>query len=158
MAMGSEMRLKRLKVGDREAAKALFTLMAKVFEEGNEALSDGYVDRLLGREEFWAIAAFAEDGHVVGGLTAHTLPMTRAEYSEIFIYDIAVRSDHQRQGIGRRLMEELRVQAAGMGIRDLFVPADNEDAHALDFYRALGWEAAPVTIFTFTDDSERSSG
>jgi aminoglycoside 3-N-acetyltransferase I len=78
--------------------------------------------------------------------------MTRAEYSEIFIYDIAVRSEHQRMGIGRRLMEELRAQAAGMGIRDLFVPADNEDVHALDFYRALGGEAAPVTIFTFSDD------
>ncbi|OJT27463.1 hypothetical protein BO221_05710 [Archangium sp. Cb G35] len=147
------MRLKRLKAGDRELAKVLFTVMAEVFEEGSGELSDGYIDRLLGREDFWAIAAFV-DNDIVGGLTAHTLPMTRAEYSEIFIYDIAVRSDHQRKGIGRGLIEELRTQAAGMGIRDLFVPADNEDVHALDFYRALGGEAAPVTIFTFTDDSE----
>ncbi|MCY1076362.1 GNAT family N-acetyltransferase [Archangium lansingense] len=147
------MRLKRLKAGDRELAKVLFSVMAEVFEEDSEELSDGYIDRLLGREDFWAIAAFV-DNDIVGGLTAHTLPMTRAEYSEIFIYDIAVRSDHQRQGIGRRLIEELRTQAAGMGIRELFVPADNEDVHALDFYRALGGEAAPVTIFTFTDDFE----
>jgi aminoglycoside 3-N-acetyltransferase I len=145
------MRLKRLKAGDRELARALFILMTEVFEEGSGVLSDGYIDRLLGREDFWAIAAFVDDA-IVGGLTAHTLPMTRAEYSEIFIYDIAVRSEHQRKGIGRRLMEELRAQAAGMGIRDLFVPADNEDVHALDFYRALGGEAAPVTIFTFSDD------
>lgn len=147
------MRLKRLKAGDREVAKVLFTVMAEVFEEGRGELSDGYLDRLLGREDFWAIAAFV-DNDIVGGLTAHTLPMTRAEYSEIFIYDIAVRSDHQRKGIGRGLIEELRSQAAGMGIRELFVPADNEDVHALDFYRALGGEAAPVTIFTFTDDSK----
>jgi aminoglycoside 3-N-acetyltransferase I len=124
--------------------------MAKVFDEGSEELSDGYVDRLLGREDFWAIAAFV-DNDIVGGITAHTLPMTRAQYFEIFIYDIAVRSEHQRKGIGRRLVEELRAQAASMGITDLFVPADNEDAHALDFYRALGGEAAPVTIFTFTE-------
>ena len=144
------MRLKRLTAGDREPAKVLFTLMAKVFDEGSEELSDGYVDRLLGREDFWAIAAFV-DNDIVGGITAHTLPMTRAQDSEIFIYDIAVRSEHQRKGIGRRLVEELRAQAASMGITDLFVPADNEDAHALDFYRALGGEAAPVTIFTFTE-------
>jgi aminoglycoside 3-N-acetyltransferase I len=144
------MRLKRLTAGDRELAKVLFTLMAKVFDEGSGELSDGYVDRLLGREDFWAIAAFV-DNDIVGGITAHTLPMTRAQYSEIFIYDIAVRSEHQRKGIGRRLVEELRAQAAGMGITDLFVHADNEDAHALDFYRALGGEAAPVTIFTFTE-------
>jgi aminoglycoside 3-N-acetyltransferase I len=152
---GTEMRLKRLKAGDREPAKVLFTLMSKVFEEGSEELGDGYVDRLLGQEDFWAIAAFV-DNDIVGGITAHTLPMTRTESSELFIYDIAVRSDHQRKGIGRRLMEELRAQAAGVGIRYLFVPADNEDVHALDFYRALGGEAAPVTIFTFTDDTEQS--
>ena len=147
------MKLKRLKAGDRELAKVLFALMAEVFEEDSEELSDGYVDRLLGREDFWAIAAFADEA-IVGGITAHTLPMTRTESSEIFIYDIAVRSDHQRKGIGRRLVAELRAQAAGMGIRELFVPADDEDVHALDFYRALGGEAAPVTIFTFTDASE----
>ncbi len=144
------MQLKRLKAGDRELAKVLFSVMAEVFAEGSEELSDGYIDRLLGREDFWAIAAFAGND-IVGGLTAHTLPMTRAEYSEIFIYDIAVRSEHQRKGIGRRLVEELRAQAADMGITDLFVPADNEDAHALDFYRAIGGEGAPVTIFTFTE-------
>lgn len=148
------MRLKRLKAGDREPARALFALMAEVFEVENEELSDGYLDRLLGREDFWAIAAFGEHDRVVGGLTAHTLPMTRAEYSEIFIYDIAVRSDQQRKGIGRRLMEELRAQAAGVGIRELFVPADNEDVHALDFYRALGGEPAAVTIFTYSDAAE----
>jgi len=146
------MRLKRLKAGDRESAKVLFTLMAKVFEEDSEELSDSYIDRLLGQESFWAIAAFA-DNDIVGGITAHTLPMTRAQSSEIFIYDIAVRSDHQRKGIGRRLIAELRTQAAGVGIRELFVAADNEDVHALDFYRALGGEGAPVTIFTFTGAS-----
>jgi aminoglycoside 3-N-acetyltransferase I len=45
----------------------------------------------------------------------------------------------------------MRMQAAEAGIHVLFVPADNEDTHALDFYTALGGEAAPVTIFTFTD-------
>ena len=148
------MRLKRLTAGDREPAKALFTLMAEVFEEDSEELSESYIDRLLGREDFWAIAAFVDDD-LVGGITAHTLPMTRTQSSEIFIYDIAVRSAHQRKGIGRRLVAELQAQAAGMGIRDLFVPADNEDVHALDFYRALGGEAAPVTIFTFTDASQK---
>ena len=76
--------------------------------------------------------------------------MTRTESSEIFIYDLAVHPDHQRTGVGRRLVAELRAQAAALGIGELFVPADNEDVHALDFYRAIGGAAAPVTIFTFT--------
>lgn len=143
------MQVKRLRVGDRQVARALFTLMATVFEENAEALSDDYLDRLLAREDFWALGAFAGDD-VIGGITAHTLPMTRTQSSEMFIYDLAVHPNHQRTGVGRRLVAELRAQAAAVGIRELFVPADNDDAHALDFYRALGGTTSPVTIFSFT--------
>ena len=123
-------------------------MMAAVFVEESAVLSDGYLDRLLGREDFWAIAALAEND-LIGGLTAHTLPMTRSESSEVFIYDIAVREDHQRQGVGRQLITALRGAASAAGIQDVFVPADNDDAHALEFYRALGGQASPVTFFTF---------
>jgi len=144
------MQSKRLKPGDRDFARRLFATMAEVFHEDSETLSDAYVDSLLAREDFWAIAAYVED-QIIGGVTAHTLPMTRAASSEVFIYDIAVRSDHQRKGVGRHLMTELRKSAAASGIRVLFVPAENDDSHALDFYRALGGTPSPVTLFTFTD-------
>lgn len=80
---------------------------------------------------------------------AHVLPMTRSESRELFIYDLAVHPDHQRRGIGRALVEALRALGTSEGIGVAFVPADNEDDHALAFYEALGGEAAPVTIFTF---------
>jgi aminoglycoside 3-N-acetyltransferase I len=88
---------------------------------------------------------------IIGGVTAHTLPMTRAESSEIFIYDIAVRDDYQRRGVGRHLMTTLREGAAALGICNVFVPADNDDIHALNFYQALGGVGSPVTFFTFSD-------
>jgi aminoglycoside 3-N-acetyltransferase I len=136
----------RLGPGDRARAKALFALMAAVFDEDCETLSDAYVDRLLGRADFWVIAALSDDD-LVGGLTAHTLPMTRTQVSEVFIYDLAVRPEHQRRGVGRGLIAHLRGAA---GAAEIFVAVDDEDAHALDFYRAVGGSAAPVTIFTFT--------
>ena len=34
-------------------------------------------------------------------------------------------------------------------VSSVFVPADDEDVHALVFYRAVGGAAAPVTVFTF---------
>lgn len=137
-----------MKSGDRDLARELFAMMAEVFREEHDHLGDDYLDALLSRESFWAIAALAGD-EVVGGLTAHTLPMTRAESSEIFIYDVAVRGDRQRRGIGRLLMESLREAAAASGSHELFVPADNDDLHALDFYRVLGGVPSPVTFFTF---------
>ncbi len=148
-----DLQTKRLTHGDRELAAKMFATMVEVFEEPAAHLSDGYIDRLLEREDFWAIAAFV-GGEIVGGLTAHALLMTRAESSEIFIYDIAVRSDHQRQGIGRALITALREAAASAGISDLFVPADNDDLHAIDFYRSLGGASAAVAIFTFSSAKE----
>ena len=146
-----ELRTQRLTAGDRELARRLFAMMAEVFEEPNEPLGDGYLDRLLSRAEFWALAALAGD-EVVGGVTAHALPMTRAETTELFIYDVAVRADYQRRGVGRRLLTSLREAARASGIEEVFVPADDDDTHALDFYRALGGVAAPVTIFTFSNE------
>ncbi len=124
-------------------------MMAEVFEEEFKQLSDGYLDRLLSREDFWAIAAFEGDD-LIGGITAHMLPMTRTDSLEVFIYDIAVRDDQQRKGVGRHLVTALREAAGALGIQEVFVAADNNDAHAIDFYRALGGVPAPVTFFTFS--------
>ncbi|MHA7271358.1 GNAT family N-acetyltransferase [Arthrobacter sp. HLT1-20] len=147
-AMG-DLEVKRLARGDEAVAAVLFATMAEVFAEGSEPLSQEYVRNLLGSDSFWAMAAL-DGAEVVGGLTAHTLPMTRSPSSEVFIYDLAVREDHQRQGVATRLVQELRKCAARIGLHNVFVPADNEDLGALEFYRAQGADAAPVTIFTFT--------
>lgn len=153
----TDIRTKRLTSGDRDTARKLFLLMAAVFEEDTTELSDIYLDNLLRREDFWAIAAWAGN-EIVGGLTAHSIPMTRIEASEIFIYDIAVRADYQRRGIGRRLIANLRQAASVNGAIDVFVPVDNEDTHALDFYRALGGTPAPITIFTFAAEQYPPGG
>lgn len=130
-------------------------MMSAVFEEDSEERRDGEplrdadVTSLLEREEFWALVA-TEATEVVGGITAHTLPMTRSRSKELFIYDLAVRADRQRRGIGRALVNQLLSLARQGGVETAFVPADNEDAHALEFYRAVGGVASSVTFFTFS--------
>ena len=128
---------RRLQPGDQPLAAALFAVMAEVFEEERKPLSLPYLDYLLSRDDLWIIAAFA-NSQLIGGITAYTLPLTRTESSELFLYDLAVLPAHQRQGAGTRLVKALRNAAA-----------DNEDTHALDFYRAVGGTASPVTFFTF---------
>jgi aminoglycoside 3-N-acetyltransferase I len=139
---------KRLTGADRAVARRLFAVMAKAFDTEYAPLGDDYLDRLLANADFWVFAAFEGDD-IVGGITAHTLPMTRAEDTEIFVYDVAVRPDRQRMGVGRQLLTALRTATAAAGHGDLFLGADNEDEHALDFYRALDGIPSPVTIFTF---------
>ena len=141
-------RVARLGTGDGGAARELFAMMSAVFEVTQEDLSDRYVDELLARRDMWILAARDADG-IVGGLTAHAIPMTHSEAKEIFIYDVAVRADHQRKGVGRILMAAVRRFAAAAGSAELFVPADEDDAGALDFYRAVGGAESRVRFFTF---------
>lgn len=153
----SKLEIRRLRSGDEVLAARLFMMMSAVFgasdeggEEGDdEPLGAEDVRRLLARADFFAVAAL-EDGVVVGGVTAHVLPMTRNRSHELFIYDLAVRDDRQRRGIGRALVTVLRGVAASEGVATSFVLADDEDGHALSFYRRLGGDEASTTMFTFT--------
>lgn len=136
-------------------ARELFAMMTAVFAEDDPDVAQGEPLRaddlvaLLRREDFWVLAA-TEGEVVVGGLTAHALPMTRDRSTELFIYDLAVRTDRQRNGIGRALVAELLTLGRAAGIATAFVPADNDDTHALEFYRAIGGTGSSVTFFTFS--------
>jgi aminoglycoside 3-N-acetyltransferase I len=140
--------IRRLGTDDVPLARDTFALMARVFEEPSATLGHDYLHALLSSSAFWAMAALV-GGVPVGGLTAHAIPLTRIVERELFIYDLAVAEEWQRRGVGRALMDAVRRAAREEGMSTSFVPADNDDSHALAFYRALGGSPAEVTIFSF---------
>ena len=146
--------IKRLAVADEKLAQQTFLIMAQVFNEDSAPLGSLYLKGLLRRSDFGAFAALVGK-EVVGGITGFYLPLTRLERRELFIYDLAVKVDWQRMGIGRALFDSLRKAAEAEGIGEGFVLADDEDTHALDFYRALFASASPVTAFSFRTLSRR---
>lgn len=137
--------IERVGAGQRDRAKELFALLSEVLGDTTGPVSDAYVDRLLQQDSFWAFAAI-EDDRVIAGLTAHVLPMTKAECAELLIYDVGVAEMYQRQGIGQQLVEAVRKEASSHGIEVVFVLADNQDEHALRFYRKVGGIGSPVTL------------
>ena|ERR1700677_858368 len=147
-----EITVKRLGPADLKTARRVFSLMAEVFEEEREPLSDGYLEALLRRTSFWGLVAFS-GAEVLGGLTAHVIPMTRSESSELLLYDIAVAIEHQRRGVGRHLLSELLTLTSQEGTSEAFVLVDVEDTAALDFYRRSGGKPASVKLFSFTAES-----
>jgi aminoglycoside 3-N-acetyltransferase I len=139
--------IRRLNASDVSTAQTVTAVMANTFGEGTGATA-ARLAKLLRDDHFWLYGAF-DDDTPVGGLSAHVIPITREDGYELFIYDIAVQPSHQRRRIGTKLMHAALAAGKESGLLSAFVPADNEDQHALDFYRALGGEAQAVTFFNF---------
>jgi aminoglycoside 3-N-acetyltransferase I len=60
------------------------------------------------------------------------------ERSEIYIYDLAVASEHRRKGVATALITELKLVAAERGAWVIFVQADPPDDPAVALYTKLG--------------------
>jgi aminoglycoside 3-N-acetyltransferase I len=118
--------------------QAMVEMFGEVFgDAAYRAPGTAYLERLLGRDTFIAIAALS-DGRVVGGLAAYELHKFEQERSEIYIYDLAVASAHRRQGIATALIQELQNIAAERGAWVIYVQADHGDAPAIALYSKLG--------------------
>ena len=84
---------------------------------------------------------------IIGGLVAYVMKKYEQQRTEVYVYDLAVAHDAQRQGIGRALMEELRQEAKRIGAYIIFVQAEQQD-EAVHFYRSLDpIEEIPVVNF-----------
>jgi aminoglycoside 3-N-acetyltransferase I len=142
--------LKRLTTNDLSTFKSLVEMFNTVFEEEPAIGSDSHLLKLLGNNTFIAIAAISEN-EVLGGLTAYELPMIYSDASEVILYDMAVRADYQRMGIGKELIQSLKDYCIQNKIETFFVMAHEEDIHAIEFYHATGGKSEKVLNFLYDD-------
>ena len=78
------------------------------------------------------------NGRVLGHLACQRLRMRAGDPREVLLYDIGVRAEARRLGIGRALMATLTEWMTANGCREVWVLADEPGAIA--FYRACGFE------------------
>ena len=145
--------VRRLTKEDISTFNSLIDLFNLVFEEEPKIRNEAHLLNLLGSNNFIAIVAVSEN-KVVGGLTAYELPMVYSDSSEIFIYDLAVKAEYQRMGIGKRLIQSLKEYCAKNEINEFFVLAHEEDEHAIEFYRATGGKSEKVVNFLYEAGEE----
>jgi aminoglycoside 3-N-acetyltransferase I len=132
--------IRRLGLPDVAAMHAANRLFGDVFgDEGyhGPGPGDDHLGRLLADQKFIALVALLE-GETVGALAAYELVKFEAERSEIYIYDLAVREAHRRQGVATALIEALKPIARERGAWVIFVQADPPDAPAIALYDKLG--------------------
>ena len=135
--------IQRLKEGDVLLMHNMLTLFAAAFDEpdtyNNHRPDIAYINGLLNDRTFIAIVALEQD-QVVGGLVAYELRKFEQKRSEIYIYDLAVDTDHRRRGVATQMISYLAEHASEIGAHAVFVQADKVDAPAISLYRKLGKE------------------
>lgn len=135
--------IRHLLPDDIDLMNALLSTFGEAFGDTTTYMenrpSAEYLRSLLSGDSLIALVALKED-EVVGGITAYELRKFEQARSEIYIYDLAVSSEHRRQGIATALIEELRTIAKARGVYVMFVQADTgvEDEPAIALYTKLG--------------------
>jgi aminoglycoside 3-N-acetyltransferase I len=128
---------------------ALIRVFEAVFEmEDFQMPDENHLQNLLSTDTFHVFVALV-DKQVVGGLTAYTLEQYYSERPLVYIYDLAVQTHYQRQGIGKMLMTEVNQYCKEAGMEEIFVQADEVDGHAIEFYRSTGGIAEKVIHFYY---------
>jgi ribosomal protein S18 acetylase RimI-like enzyme len=139
--------IKKLNSKDLGQFKALIFLFENVFEMKDLVIPDDeHLMNLLNDKNFFVFVAISEN-NVVGGLTSYTLEQYYSKRPLVYIYDLAVKTEFQRRGIGKLLIFAIKDYCMQMGMEEMFVQADEADYHALEFYR--GTEGNPEKVVHF---------
>lgn len=143
------MEVKKLGSDDIASFIELLLVFEDVFEmKGFVMPRAEYLQQMLAKDDFFVFAAFA-DNKVVGGLTTYTMQQYYSELPLVYIFDLAVKREYQRKGVGRKLMSSLLTYCKETGVEEVFVQADMVDDHAIEFYRSTGGITEEVVHFNY---------
>src|SRR5215213_3058298 len=133
--------LRRLTPADVPLLRQLSAVFGEAFAESETYAgappSDAYLEGLLAKEHVIVLVALAGE-EVFGGLVAYELDKFERARREVYIYDLAVRAEHRRQGIATALIARLGEVAAQRGAWVISVQADYGDDPAIALYEKLG--------------------
>jgi aminoglycoside 6'-N-acetyltransferase I len=98
------------------------------------------------------IVVALDDNLVVGFVSAVIYVHPDKAAPELWINEIGVAPTHQRQGMGKMLLQSLLDNARQVGCSEAWVLTDRENIAAMAMYRSAGGveEAPDPTMFTFT--------
>ncbi|MEP7167904.1 MAG: GNAT family N-acetyltransferase [Bacteroidota bacterium] len=145
------MNIKTEKLNNRDTGK--FTELIRVFEDvfkmNNFKMPDEiYLQGLLDKNDFFVFVAL-QDNKVIGGLTSYIMQQYYSKSPLVYIYDLAVKTEFQRQGIGKMLIAANNNFCRGIGVEAVMVEADEVDDYAIEFYQKTGAKGEKVIHFDY---------
>jgi ribosomal protein S18 acetylase RimI-like enzyme len=111
---------------------------------GDERLVAGFRDFL---EDDGTVLVAEVDSAIAGVCAYFTRRWSPADDSSaVWVDSLIVDERHRRQGIGRKLMEEVRRRARDAGCDSVNLDTEPDWKEALAFYEALGFKREAVTL------------
>ncbi|MDW3209083.1 MAG: GNAT family N-acetyltransferase [Reichenbachiella sp.] len=150
------MDIKKLFSQDVNDFSKLIQVFENVFEWGNFNFpTQAHLRKLLNNSNFFVFVA--KDGdELIGGLTAHVLDRYDNENPSVYVYDLAILTNYQRKGIGKKLMSTLNEYCEKNGFNEVFVQAETDDFQAVNFYRTTPIsEELQATHFTYSFNKKK---
>jgi aminoglycoside 3-N-acetyltransferase I len=152
-----DIQVKKLNPKDIDKFTDLIRVFEEVFEMKNFAIpEEKHLIQLLAKEDFFVFVAVL-DSKVVGGLTTYILQQYYSVSPLVFIYDVAIKTEVKRQGVGKLLISNLSGYCKDNGYEEMFVLADEADNHAIEFYRSTGATEGRVVNFNYTLNNKQNS-
>ena len=127
------MEYRRLTIDDL----AMAMVMNRDFREG--FAEESSLRAFLCDPDCWLFAA-AEDGRIIGFAYGYALQRLNTQRKMLYIHEVGVLDDCQRQGIGTRLMKELLKACEAEHICKMFLTCYQNNAGANALYRKAGGE------------------
>lgn len=119
----------------------------KRLQKGDEELTQEIVDQFwpgsklndefLSKETNYLIAAYVDEVFA-GFLYAYELDRIEQQRPMMFFYSIDVLNQYRRQGIGKRLIEELKHICAERNVSKMYVLTDEANVVAMKLYESTG--------------------
>jgi [ribosomal protein S18]-alanine N-acetyltransferase len=105
-----------------------------------------FVAEMEGPVSFSSVAEV--EGRVVGYATYRVI------LDEAHLMNIAIAPDHQRKGLGRRLMDEVIAHCASKGAAYMFLEVRRSNVEAQALYLGMGFSFLDVRKAYYTDNRE----
>ncbi|MFT4600415.1 MAG: aminoglycoside 3-N-acetyltransferase I [Arenicella sp.] len=140
-----------IKPDELEKFVQLRQIFIEVFKEDAPALNEEQFKQLRDNRSFIAIGATV-GFELVGGLAAHIVTNYYKGGLDLFIYDIAIKPDHQKKGIGNELIKFAKQFCIDHKIKEMYVSAESVDEKALSYYRNSEGKEVESRYFVYKFD------
>jgi ribosomal protein S18 acetylase RimI-like enzyme len=142
------MRARDAATHDADALAALMRDLNADQGDPTDLLTAAHVRRdLIEHPQAVVLVAEAEDGALIGYVTAHATYETGHAERGLYVADLYVAPTHRRRGVARALLAAAARRGHAFGARHLWLTAKPGNTAAHAFYRRLGSKGESVMTF-----------